>query len=155
MLVNEFDRQIADVTQYSRGGNQDIQKYRELLESLCEELKKVWQGKGFTAEIARELIDDCLNYATAPLGEYEWDEATAEQLGTLFAMADTSKEFRRAISWADRSRDTTTRLLYLKLEDEKHMIFMNESLENIDGMAYRLLTWLNARNSLIQAHLNR
>lgn len=155
MLVNEFDRQIADITRYPQSGEQDLQHYRGLLESLCEELKQVWQGKGFTAEVARELIDDCLNYATAPLGENEWDESIAEQLGMLFAMADNSRDLRSAISWASRSRDTTVRLLYLKLEGEKHMIFLNDSLENIDGMAYRLLTWLNARNSLIQAHLNR
>lgn len=155
MLVNEFDRQIADVTQYSRGGNQDIQKYRKLMESLCEELKQLWQGKGFTVEIAKGLIDDCLNYATAPLGDYEWDDLAAEQLCALLSMADMSPELRRAISWADRSRDMETIRIQRKLEAEKDMFFVNEKLENLDGMAYRLLTWLNARNSMIQAHLNR
>ncbi|WP_214730092.1 hypothetical protein [Exiguobacterium sp. s168] len=155
MMVNEFDRQIADVTQCSQGSEQDILRYKGLLESLCEELKQLWQGKGFTVDIAKELIDDCLRYATAPIGECEWDDLAAEQLCALLSMADTSPELRRAVSWADRSRDTTVRLLHRKLEAEEDMFFVNEKLENLDGMAYRLLTWLNARNSLIQAHLNR
>ncbi|MGD6879933.1 hypothetical protein [Bacillus infantis] len=156
MIANELDKQINDLlldTEAKAG--QTLERFRGLLENLCEELKQVWHKKGFTDSLAKNLINDCLNFATSPLGDCGWDEMKADELKTLFVLADQAKELREAVGWADRSRDVEARLLFKKLESEKHMIFINDSLEHLEGMAYRLLTWLNARSSLIQAYRNR
>jgi hypothetical protein len=156
MIVNELDKQLTDILSGSEEkASQTLEKFRALLEDLCEELKQVWHKKGFTDSLAQTLIDDCLNFATRPLEECEWDEMKADELKTLFLLADQSKELREAVGWADRSRNIEVRILFKKLESEKHMIFIHDSLEHLEGMAYRLLTWLNARSSLIHAYRNR
>ncbi|MHB8125868.1 MAG: hypothetical protein ACYDEJ_09565 [Desulfitobacteriaceae bacterium] len=155
MIVNELDKCIYDLLQNSEGAAGELQKFRALLEDLCEELKQVWQGNVFMDRIVAELIDNCLCYATSPLEEHEWDDMKADKLIVLFSSADQSRDLRDAVSWADRSRDVDILILLKKLEAEKRMIFINDSLENLDGMAYRTLAWLNARSSLIQAYQNR
>jgi hypothetical protein len=155
MVVNEFDRQMAAIILNQEGGEQDLQKYRDLLEALCEELKQVWHKKGLTDSLVSSLIDDCLCLVTRPLEEHEWDEMQADQMRALFCLADQARDTREAVSWADRSRDLGIRILLRKLESEKQMIFINDSIEHLEGMAYRLLTWLNARNTLIQAYRSR
>ncbi|MFY2157963.1 hypothetical protein ACOSZF_20350 [Cytobacillus firmus] len=158
MIVNELDKQISDILfgpEEKAGVSQTVEEIKALLEDLCEELKQLWGQKGFTDDLAKELIDDCLRLATRPLEEYDWDDLKSDHLITLFSMASSVKEFREAVSWADRSKDIEVRVFLRKVESEKHLFFINEEVEHLDGMAFSLLRWLNARNTLLHAYRNR
>lgn len=151
MILNEFDKHFFELFRNLNDADQDLQKFKGLLEDVCGELKQVWHKKGLTDSLIRELIDDCLQFATRPLEEHEWDEMKADNLRTLFVLVDTDPRFRSIVSRADRSKDLDIQLLLKKLEDEKRMFFINDTLEHLEGMAYRLLCWLNARSTLINA----
>jgi hypothetical protein len=155
MVINEFDKQVSNLFLNPGEADQDLQKFKGLLEDLCEDLKQLWHKKGFTDSLIHELIDDCLKFATRPLEEHDWDAMKADNLKTLIVLADTDKRFRNAMSWADRSRDLEIQLLLRKLEGDKRMFFINDSLEHLEGMAYRLLSWLNVRSSLVKAFEDR
>lgn len=155
MVLNEFDKQVSSLFLNDNEASQDLEKFRDLLEDLCADLKQMWHKKGFTDSLIRELIDDCLEFATRPLEENEWDEMKADNLKTLFVLSDTDKRFRNVVSWADRSRDLETQLLLRKVEAEKRLFFVNDSIEHLEGMAYRLLSWLNVRNALVIAFESR
>lgn len=132
-----------------------LDTFKRLLEDVGEELKDLWRGKGANAATMKGFMDYCLYLATRPLEEHEdWDEMAAEPLKELFDEADKAPAFRNVVDWADDSKDLETRMLLMKIENEKHWFFINLGLEHLDGVAYRLFTWLNARNSLIQAHRN-
>ncbi|MGG3887809.1 hypothetical protein [Metabacillus fastidiosus] len=155
MFVNEFDKQISSLFPNSGEADQELQKFKSLLEELCSDLKQVWHKKGFTDSLIRELIDDCLELATRSIEEHEWDEMKADNLNTLLVMGDTDKRFRNVMSRADRSRDLEIQLLLKKLEVEKRMFFINDSIEHLEGMAYRLLSWLNVRSALVNTFDDR
>jgi len=155
MIVNKLDKHVSDILLNQGEGEQDLQKFKELLEDLCQELKELWSEKDLAKTLVEEAINDCLTIVTAPLEQYEWDEMKADQLKMLWSMADVAGGFREIAGKAAYSRNPEFRILFSKYEFEKHLFFLNESLENLDGMAYRLLTFLNARNTLIHAYRNR
>jgi HPt (histidine-containing phosphotransfer) domain-containing protein len=155
MIVNGLDKHIFDLLLNPEGSEQDLQKFKALLEDLCKELKQLWDERDSAKSLVEDVIDDCLLIIDRPLEQHEWDEMKADQLKMLLAMAEVAGGFRDAAGWAAYSRDLEIRILFSKHELEKQMFFLNESLENLEGMVYRLLKWLNARNSLIQAYRNR
>jgi hypothetical protein len=155
MIVNKLDKSLSHIFLDQDGSEQDLQRFKDILEDLCEELKQLWHGKGSADSLVEELIDYCLYLVTRPLKQHEWDDIKVDHLKTLFSMAESIKEFRDSVSWAAYSKNPEIRILFNKQESEKQMFFLNDTLENLEGMAYRLLTWLNTRNSLIQAFRNR
>jgi hypothetical protein len=157
MIVNKLDKRVSEIFSSAASASQTIEDLRALLEGLCEELKQLWDKKGKMENLlVKDLIENCLHLVTRPLEESEdWDEYQAEPLILLWNMGATSTEFRNAVNWARSSRDPKIRILLVKVEREEQMFFLNESLEHLEGMAHSLLTWLNARNTLIHAYRNR
>lgn len=155
MIVNELDKRISNIFQNPEATQEDFQKFKTLLGDLNQELKSLWNNRDSAKTLVEDVIDYCLDIIESPLGTYEWDEMKADQLIMLFDIAGGSRELREAASWASYSRNPEIRVLFTKHEIEQQMFFLNDSLENLDGMAFRLLTWLNARNSLINSYRNR
>lgn len=154
MIVNNFDKHVSDILLYQEE-DQDLQKFKELLENLREELKYLWNDKDKMKSFIEDMINECLLIITSQLGQYEWDDMKADQLKALWSNAEIAGGFRDIAGNAAYSKKTERRILFAKYEFEKQMFFLNESLENLDGMAYRLLNFLNVRNSLIQEQRNR
>lgn len=157
MGVNKFDKRISVILENPEGRPADdtIKMYDQLLGELSEEIKVLWKDKGIVTNLIDELIDDTLQIATRSLEESEWDDLLADRLITLFGLAEKDRVFRAAMKWADESRKIGIRVILRHVEGEKHLFFINEELENLEGMAYRLLKWINARHTLIQEFKNR
>jgi predicted nucleic acid-binding Zn-ribbon protein len=155
MAVTKLDQELYSLFKNLKAGHGDLEKIKALLEALCKELKALWKEKKGMDDLVHELINDCALLATRPLEEYEWDEMKVDHLKTLFSMAESAKEFRYAVSWADRSKKFEVRRIHNKLETEKDLFFLNEDIKHLDGMAFSLLRWLNTRNTLLNAYRNR
>jgi hypothetical protein len=157
MIKNEFDEQLKGIfVQHVGDSAQQLQEVRDLLQPLADELKAAWPGKRPADRLAREMIDECLAVSLRDLEDSdEWDEVAAGQILQLYAMANQTRELREAVGWASASREPEIRRLFRKLEGEAELIFFLDTLEYLDGVAFRLLTWLNARSLLLKAYRSR
>ncbi|MGG3887817.1 hypothetical protein [Metabacillus fastidiosus] len=64
-------------------------------------------------------------------------------------MAISVADYKYAKSWASESKRLEIRVFLKKVEGEVSTFALMESIEHLDGMAYSLLRFLNARNTLI------
>jgi hypothetical protein len=155
MVDKRIEKCLCDIMHNSEGATRDLQKVRAVLKDVCKELKQTLQREDFTDGLIAYLIYDCLVLAGRRMEDYDWEEMKAEQLWTIWGIADKSKDLRKAVSWADRSDNEDILNLLKELEHERSMIYTNDSLGHIDGMAFRIINWMTARNTLIQAYRNR